>query len=57
MTTKPFPRLRRMRLIIERINQVHCLRRLTGRRTDHLHGRCRRLTQAYLTERDASLYS
>lgn len=57
MTTRPFPRLRRLVLIIERINQIHCRRRRTGRPTTHLHGRCRALTTAYLTEREAELFS
>jgi len=36
--------------LIERINQVHCKRRILGRRTDHLYSRSRWLTDAYLDE-------
>ena len=55
--TRPFPRLRRIEFLIERCNQIHCLRRLTGRPTAHLHSRCRALTSAYLSEREAQLNS
>jgi hypothetical protein len=52
MTTRPFSRPRRLLLLIERINQIHCKRRLTGRPTAHLYPRCRAITAAYLAERD-----
>jgi hypothetical protein len=48
------PRLFRLLRIIERLNLIHCHRRLTGRRTDHLYARSRAITQAYLTAAAAS---
>ena len=42
--------------LIERINQVHCKRRILGRRTDHLYSRSYNITQAYLTEIENSYH-
>lgn len=38
----------RLQAILERLNRIHCFRRLTGRPTDHLYPRCRALSAAYL---------
>ena len=43
-------RIMRLMNLITRINQVHCKRRILGRRTDHLYSRSYHITQAYLTE-------
>ena len=46
----------RLMRIITRINEVHCKRRILGRRTDHLYSRSRWLTDAYLTEVEKSYH-
>lgn len=55
MITRHFHRSRRLELIIERLNKIHCTRRLHGRRTDHLHSRSRSLSRAFLDAREAEL--
>lgn len=48
-------RTMRLERILERINAIHCQRRILGRRTDHLVDRCRRVSDAYLTARHSDL--
>lgn len=42
------PKHKRLYQILERLNLIHCRRRLNGRRTSHLSARCRVLSQAWL---------
>ena len=56
-TTRPFSRPRRLLLLIERINQVHCKRRLTGRPTAHLYARSSRLSAEYLAYREEQYHT
>jgi hypothetical protein len=45
-------RTMRLEALIGLLNRIHCRRRLLGRRTDHLHARCKRITAAYLASRE-----
>jgi hypothetical protein len=54
-STRPLPRLKRLTLVLESMNRIHCRRRLLGRRTDHLHARCKVLTAAWLDARAEQL--
>jgi hypothetical protein len=50
-TTRQLPRHRRLYQILERLNRIHCRRRLLGKPTTHLLARCRALSDAWLDSR------